>query len=72
MAVRYIACRELIVNGNRIAPGKQVIGVRARNLKALVECRHVKRIDDSEEQEKLEAAKQSAKKPNKEETQNAK
>lgn len=61
MAVRYIANRPLIVNGNRIAPGKQVIGIKARNLKALVEVRHVTRIDDSEEQEKQDKSKKTIK-----------
>lgn len=48
MAKKYIACRDLIVNGKKVASGKQVVGVKARNLKALISVRHVRVVDDED------------------------
>lgn len=48
MAVRYIANRGLLVNGRTIRKGKEVRGIKKRNLKALINTGRI-RVEEVEE-----------------------
>lgn len=51
MATKYIALKPLIVNGKKIKPGKQVVGVKKRFIDILVERGKIEVVKEDEEGE---------------------